>query len=152
MKLFSGFRYAATFAFFLLFAASAFAQFEVSPDHFDRLQHANTQEGGFREEASGANQFHPWDGGRQDEPEHGVKSCPGTSSGKALAGHKVSNYGHDGHIWHASRSAADVGWQIISGCAKLESASIASTSGVTGKAKAPSRKTGLKLWELRDEA
>jgi len=35
MKLFSGFRYAATFAFFLLFAASAFAQFEVSPDHFD---------------------------------------------------------------------------------------------------------------------
>ena len=35
MKLFSGFRYAATLAFFLLFAASAFAQFEVSPDHFD---------------------------------------------------------------------------------------------------------------------
>jgi hypothetical protein len=35
MKLFSVFRYAATFAFFLLLAAPAFAQFEVSPDHFD---------------------------------------------------------------------------------------------------------------------
>ena len=35
MKLFSSFRYAATFAFFLMLAAPAFAQFEVSPDHFD---------------------------------------------------------------------------------------------------------------------
>lgn len=35
MKLFSGLRYAAIFAFFLLLAAPAFAQFEVSPDHFD---------------------------------------------------------------------------------------------------------------------
>jgi hypothetical protein len=35
MKLFSGFRYVARFAFFLLLAAPAFAQFEISPDHFD---------------------------------------------------------------------------------------------------------------------
>jgi hypothetical protein len=35
MKLFSGLRYAAVFAFFLVLAAPAFAQFEVSPDHFD---------------------------------------------------------------------------------------------------------------------
>src|SRR5579864_3440918 len=35
MKLFSSLRYAAIFAFFLLLAAPAFAQFEVSPDHFD---------------------------------------------------------------------------------------------------------------------
>lgn len=35
MKLLSAFRYPATFAFFLLLAAPAFAQFEVSPDHFD---------------------------------------------------------------------------------------------------------------------
>jgi len=132
MKLFSGFRYAATFAFFLLFAASMFAQFEVSPDHCDENT-PTPQEGGFREETSGAYQFHTWDGGRQDEPERSLKSCPGTSSGKAFAGHKVSNYGHDGHIWHASRAAADVGWQIISGCAKLEGASIASASGVTAK-------------------
>jgi hypothetical protein len=36
MKLFSGFHYAATSVFLLLLAASAFAQFEVSPDHFDQ--------------------------------------------------------------------------------------------------------------------
>ena len=35
MKLFSSLRYAAIFAFLLLIAAPAFAQFEVSPDHFD---------------------------------------------------------------------------------------------------------------------
>jgi hypothetical protein len=35
MKLFSSLRYAAIFAFLLLLAAPAFAQFEVSPDHFD---------------------------------------------------------------------------------------------------------------------
>jgi hypothetical protein len=36
MKLLSEIRYAGTFAFFvLLFAAPAFAQFEVSPDHFE---------------------------------------------------------------------------------------------------------------------
>lgn len=35
MKVFSGFHHLARCAFFLLLAAPAFAQFEVSPDHFD---------------------------------------------------------------------------------------------------------------------
>lgn len=35
MKVFSGFHFVGTVAFFLLLAAPAFGQFEVSPDHFD---------------------------------------------------------------------------------------------------------------------
>jgi hypothetical protein len=35
MKLLSSLRCTAIFVFFLLLAASAFAQFEISPDHFD---------------------------------------------------------------------------------------------------------------------
>jgi hypothetical protein len=35
MKMFSGFHFAGTLAFFLLLAVPAFGQFEVSPDHFD---------------------------------------------------------------------------------------------------------------------
>jgi hypothetical protein len=35
MKIFSGFYFAGILAFFLLLAAPAFGQFEVSPDHFD---------------------------------------------------------------------------------------------------------------------
>lgn len=41
MKLFSGFHYVATFVFLALLAAPAFAQFEVSPDHFDQPAIAN---------------------------------------------------------------------------------------------------------------
>jgi|ERR1700722_13830331 hypothetical protein len=43
MKMFSGSYFAGTLAFFLLLAAPAFGQFEVSPDHFDGPLPTNTQ-------------------------------------------------------------------------------------------------------------
>jgi hypothetical protein len=44
MKMFSGYHFAGTLAFFLLLlAAPAFGQFEVSPDHFDGPLPTNTQ-------------------------------------------------------------------------------------------------------------
>ncbi len=58
MKLFSGFYYAAAFVFLLLLAAPAFAQFEVSPDHFDQPATANKNTTSAKKPQNRANQVH----------------------------------------------------------------------------------------------
>ena len=50
--------YAALFAYFLLFAAPAFAQFEVSPDHFDQPATANKNTTSAKKPQNRTNQVH----------------------------------------------------------------------------------------------
>ncbi|HEX3093992.1 MAG TPA: hypothetical protein VHW72_15265 [Candidatus Angelobacter sp.] len=52
------FIYAALFAYFLLSAAPAFAQFEVSPDHFDQPATANKNTTSAKKPQSRTNQAH----------------------------------------------------------------------------------------------
>jgi cytoskeletal protein RodZ len=94
MKLFSGFRYAATFVFLVLLAAPAFAQFEVSPDHFDQPATTNKNTTSAKKPQNRTNQVHQAAGSTRKKRSVAGTGKPSPVTSAANSGATAANGTH----------------------------------------------------------
>jgi hypothetical protein len=126
VKVFSGFHHLARCAFFLLLAAPAFAQFEVSPDHFDGPPPVKKTASTQKHNAQNNSTHQTTAKARNSKMQRRA-----TFTRENLHAQEIGKYSSDHRDWHAQGPpATEIGNTPIGECTQPEGTSLFGASRV----------------------